>query len=205
MSDTSFIAVCEPISWYKNGQQSLTMVKDIIQSRSGTVADNISYFYINGLSGAPVVGSTFYTAQISKGPVFNGQDLWYFKYEPADISVTAYRINASGKVSEIATISLSIATPDTSEVYSISAARNYTNICNVSTDDGSVYVVPKNPGFVSVNDRVYRNSALTIPFISYEFYGGTSVTSYKVKNKYNRSFVVSINQYGNVYASQQCP
>ena len=179
------------------------MVKNLVQSGSGTVADNISYFYIDGLSGAPVVGSTFYTAQISKGPVFNGQDLWYFKYEPTATSVTAYRINASGKVAEIATIP--IATPGTPEVYSISSARSYTNICNVKTDYDSVYVVPKKPGFVSVGDRVYRNAALNLPLIGDDIYSNGGVTSFKFKNNYNRSFVVSIDLHGSVYASQQCP
>ena len=204
ISDASFIAVCEPIRWYKNGQLSLTMVKDILQSRSGTVADNISYFYIHGLSGAPVVGSTFYTAQISKGPVFNGQDLWYFKYEPTATSVTAYKINASGKVSEIATITPP-PPPGTPEVYSISSARSYANICNVKTDYDTVYVVPQNHGFVSVNDRVYRNSALNLPFIGNDIYDNSDVISFKFKNNYNRSFVVSIDLYGRVYRSQQCP
>lgn len=152
---------------------------------------------------APVVGSAFYTAQISKGSVFNGQDLWYFSYEPTATAATAYRINASGKVSEIATIPLPA--PGTPEVYSISSARSYANICNVNTDYDTVYVVPQNPGFVSVGDRVYRNSALTISFLVYDPNGNPGGLSFKFKNNYNRSFVVAIDLHGKVYASQQCP
>ena len=96
-------------------------------------------------------------------------------------------------------------TPGTPEVYSISSARSYTNICNVKTDYDTVYVVPKKPGFVSVGDRVYRNSALNLPFIGDDIYANSDVISFKFKNNYNRSFVVSIDIQGKVYASQQCP
>ena len=199
ISDASFIAVCAPISWYKEGKDRLALVKAFIQEGSATVGDNKPYFYIDGLSGAPVVGSTFYTDSISKGPVFDGQNLWYFVYEPTATSVTAYRINASGKVAEIATIPLSI---DTSEVYSISSAYSHSSLCNVNTGYETVYVVPQNPGFISAGDRVYRNSALTMSFL---FYNSGSVINFKFKNNYNRSFVVTMNPNGSVYTSRQCP
>ena len=78
----------------------------------------------------------------------------------------------------------------------------------MKTDYDTVYVVPQNPGFVSVDDRVYRNSALNLPFIGDDIYGlspGEVGTSFKFKNNYNRSFVVSIDSHGSVSASQQCP
>ena len=79
----------------------------------------------------------------------------------------------------------------------------------MNTDYDTVYVVPQNPGFVSVDDRVYRNSALNLPFIGDDVYdnngGHGGRTSFKFKNNYNRSFVVSIDLHGKVYASQQCP
>ena len=69
----------------------------------------------------------------------------------------------------------------------------------MQTDAGYVHVLPQKKDFVSINDHVYRDPALTLPF------NDNDRASYKLKNAHNRSFVVRIDRNGLVYASQPCP